>query len=204
MDFIRELTDEDKEGLVQMVVDLYSNNPSRLRTALPEAADLLDDLASVAARDLASSPFGLKYRERNFRPASLQAVLDRAADGEALTKEEAVETLEAAAVLGYDGWHLRHAVLDVARAAFDFTLVPEESRSIQILKGEQVHHTYSLIRGITLSLTWDGKLVKIDLDTKELKYRHQALSIIGIGRDKDNATDVAENHDAYLEEIYGE
>lgn len=204
MDFIRELTDEDKEGLVRMVVDLYSDDPSRLRKSLPEAADLLDDLASVAARDPASSPLGLTYRERNFRPASLQAALDRTAGGEALTKEEAVEILEAAAVLGDDGWHLRHEVLDGAGAAFDFELVPEESRSIQILKGEQVHHTYSLIRGITLSLTRDGKLIKIDLDAKELKYRHQALSIIGIGRNKDNATDVAENHDAYLEEIYGE
>ncbi len=204
MAFPRELTQEDKETLTQKVVGVYQTAPERLREALPEVAELLDDLASAAARDLASSPFGLTYREQSFLPASLQAALDRAAGGEALTKEEAVETLEAAAVLGDDGWHLRHEVLDVAGAAFDFTLVPEESQSIQILKGEQVHHTYSLIRGITLSLTRDGKLIKIDLDAKELKYRHQALSIIGIGRDKDNATDVAENHDAYLEEIYGE
>ena len=81
---------------------------------------------------------------------------------------------------------------------------PEESRSIQILKGKRVHHTYSLIRGITLSLTDDGKLIEMDLDARELEYRHRALSLIGIGRDKDGATDVAENHDAYLEEIYGE
>jgi hypothetical protein len=84
----------------------------------------------------------------------------------------------------------------------DLPLVPEKPTSISFLKGKPVHHTYSLIRGLTLSLTWDGKLIKIELDPKELQFRQQALSFVGIG--SDTRSDVAREHDAYLGEILNE
>jgi hypothetical protein len=62
----------------------------------------------------------------------------------------------------------------------DLPLVPEKPTSISFLKGKPVHHAYSLIRGLTLSLTWDGKLIKIEHDLKELQFRQQAVSFVGI------------------------
>jgi len=36
------------------------------------------------------------------------------------------------------------------------------------------------------------------------EIRRRALAWVGIAHDKDGATDIAENHDKYLEEIYAE
>ncbi len=100
MDFIRELTDEDKEGLVQMIVDLYSNNPSRLRTALPEAADLLD-ASSSSGSPLRENPgpIGLTRRERDFHRQALEGILGKT---RSLTAEQAIKGLEHGAILLYD------------------------------------------------------------------------------------------------------
>ncbi len=46
-------------------------------------------------------------------------------------------------------------------------------------------------------------LVKINKPSPE-ELRQRALGIIGIAQDIEGATDVAENHDHYLEEIYGQ
>ena len=58
------------------------------------------------------------------------------------------------------------------------------------------HHTFDLVRGVTLSLAWDGGLLAISLNPEEYQRRKRALSFVGMA--SDTATDVAENHDKYL------
>lgn len=48
----------------------------------------------------------------------------------------------------------------------------------------------------------EAYLVTINEPSKE-ELRRRALEIVGKYRDIDGATDVSENHDKYLEEIYG-
>jgi hypothetical protein len=71
-----------------------------------------------------------------------------------------------------------------------------EKQTISLIKGKAEHHSYSLIRGVTLSLTWDSKLIKIDIDPDELDKRRKALSFVGC--DSDIRPDVAYRHDEYL------
>ena len=46
MAFIRKLTAENKDALTQRVLDVYQEDPERLRETLPEVAVLLDELQS--------------------------------------------------------------------------------------------------------------------------------------------------------------
>ena len=203
MQAIKRFTRKDKDVLAEMVLNLYQIDPQRLREALPEAAEHLDRLlAPPPERRVNDSPFGLTEREREFRLNSLDSILEKAAGSEAVSKEQAVKALEDAAALREHAWDSREAVMGLARSVFDLPVAPEKSLSIPLLKGKPVHHTYELIRGVNLSLTWDGKLIRIDLNAQELRIRQKGLSFVGIG--SDTKSDVAENHDAYLDEIYGE
>ena len=201
----KPIGDAQKEELVTLLVKAYREYPEELNSYFPELAAKVKELITPTsppseAESIGRSP--LTEIERGFRQNSLLATLDKAGNGEVISKEEAVKALEDAAALGEHAWHSREEVLDIAIMTLDLPLVPEESVSVIFHEGRPVHHTYSLVRGMTLSLTWDGRLIKVDLDAKELKFRRKALSIIGIG--SDTQSDVAENHDAYLAEIYDE
>jgi hypothetical protein len=193
-----------KDELVNLLVQEFQRDAEHFRSHFPEIAEKVEALSSEKSRQPKDAILytHLTEREREFRLNSLNAILGKAAGGEAMSKEEAVKALEDAAALREHAWGSREAVMDLARSAFDLPVVPEKSLSVPLLKGKQVHHTYELIRGVTLSLNWDGKLIRIDLDAKELGYRQKSLAFAGIG--SDTKSDVAENHDAYLAEIYYE
>ena len=201
----RPIGDAQKEELVTLLVKAYQEYPEELSSYFPELASKVRELTTPASPPSRTESIAhplLTERSRGFRQNSLRATLDKAGNGEVISKEEAVKALEDAAALREHAWHSREEVSDIALMAFDLPSVPEESVSVLFLRDKPVHHTYSLIRGMTLSLTWDGRLIKVDLDAKELKFRRKALSIIGIG--SDTQSDVAENHDTYLAEIYDE
>ena len=203
MDFIRELTDEDKEGLVQMVVDLYSNNPSRLRTALPEAADLLD-ASSSSGSPLRENPgpIGLTRRERDFHRQALEGILGKT---RSLTAEQAIKGLEHGAILLYDNRdryepmsEVRDGLLRLVRKSTGIRPRKTGKPVEKVVREGEASRTVSVVGGLLLHLTGDFKLMKVTMDPHQWKLQCQALSVVGIGRDRDGATDVSVNHDDYF------
>ena len=193
-----------KNELFGLLIQEFQNDPDHLRSHFPEIAARLETATADRKHPPADAYFStnLTERERDFRLNSLRSIVTRFNEGKDVSREDAIKALEDAASLKEQAEPFKDVVLDMARQVLDLSVTPEEATSVSFLKRKQVHHSYDLIRGMTLRLTWDGKLIKIEVDSKELELRRKALSIVGIG--SDGRKDVATNHDSYLETIYDE
>ena len=207
MAFPRELTQEDKEALIQRVLQSYESNPERLRQALPEVAELLDDVEGITpaiprSRLQGFSPPQLTRGERDFREEALRDILRRV---RFLSVEEAVKGLEHGAVLLDDraagfgrGFPHREELLKLVRKATGIQPRKTGKRVEKVLREGEGSRTVSVVRGLLLHLTWEFKLVKVTMDPHQWKLQCQALSVVGVGRDRDGATDVSSRHDDYF------
>ena len=198
MAFIRKLTAENKDALTQRVLDVYREDPERLRDMLPDVAVLLDELQSPhQTRRGGRSPFGLTERERNFHKEALGNILRRS---RSLDQAGAIKGLEHGANLLDDdftpGYPPRHELLKLVRKATGIQPRKKGEPVEKFVQEGEVSRVVPVVRGVDLHLTWEFKLVKVTMDPYQWRLRGQALSIIGIG--KDTAADVAENHDDYL------
>ena len=199
---IRELTVEEKEVLTQKVLEVYQGDPYRLRSALPEVGDLLNQLMGLeVVTRWSENPFGLTERERNFHREALDDILRQS---KSLTQAKAVEGLEHGASLLVDdftpGYPPRQKLLRLVRKAAG--IQPRKAGKLmeKVLRNEEPSRTVPVVRGVDLHLTWEFKLVKVTMDPAQWRIRSQALSIIGIGMDA--ASDVAEHHDEYLVDAF--
>ena len=202
MGVIRELTVEDKEAVTQKVLEVYQGDPARLRSVLPEVADLLNELIGAATvRRGIESPFGLTERERNFHKEALENILRRF---KSLTQAGAVEGLEHGASLLVDdftpGYPPRQELLRLVRKVTGIQPRKTGKPVEEVLTEEESSRTVPVVRGVNLHLTWEFKLVKVTMDPDQWRLRAQALSIMGIG--VDTAADVAERHDDYLVDAF--
>ena len=126
---------------------------------------------------------------------------------EARSSKEAVALLEDWAALILDGHRPDDAPLDqVLALILDATGVQildlADETKLSILVGVAKSSSVSLIRGVVLDLTDEGRLVAIQVSPAKIKERSKLFSLIGIGGKIDSATDVAENHDEYLVDAY--
>jgi hypothetical protein len=71
----------------------------------------------------------------------------------------------------------------------------KKATKIPIREGKAIKEV-AILRGVYLHLTWNDRLVAISISPAKLKERSKALKFVGIA--KDTASDVAQNHDAYL------
>jgi hypothetical protein len=202
MAILRKLTAEDKEELVQRVSDVHRSDPGRLRSVLPEVADLLDGVTPPGLiRRGNESPFGLTERELNFHKEALANILRRF---KTLTPAEAVEGLEHGANLLVDdftpGYPPRQELLKLVRKATGIQPRKTGKPAEKAVREGESSRTVPVVRGLDLHLTWEFKLIKVTMDPNQWRLRSQALGIIGIG--KETAADVAENHDDYLMDAF--
>ena len=202
MDQSRKLTAKDKEELAQRILDVYRNDTDRIRKALPEIADLLDEyLAPGPVRAGNASPFGLTERERAFHSEALESILQRS---KSLTSAEALAGLEHGANLLTDdftpGYPSRQELLKLVRKATGIQPRKTGKPVEKVVREGESSRRVPVVRGVDLHLNWDFKLIKVTMDPNQWRLRSQALSIIGIG--KETAADVAENHDDYLMDAF--
>ncbi len=207
MDVFDNLTPQDKEALAERVLAAYSYAPDRVKMALPEVAYLLENLASPSPdlRDDAR-PFGLTQRERDFHKEALEDILRRF---RSLTAEEVVKGLEHGAILLHDNRdrfepmpRVREELRRLVKKATGIRPRKTGQPAKKVIREGEASRTVPVVRGLEMHLTSDFKLLKVTMDPEQWAFYCRAMSIVGIGTDKDGATDVAENHDAYLEEIY--
>lgn len=197
------LTSQQKGALLQALIGKYATSPEALEKTLPEVARILASLRQVPKRNASVDIFQLTPVERQRRQESLRKALDKLSKVKGLSREEAIQALEdAAALIGAFPFEpLALSKQDIAKLikqASGLSVTTKGKLQTSVLReGEQAREAY-LLRGVKLNLTWDKKLLSIEINPKELAVRAKALSIIGIG--SDTATDVAARHDDYFVE----
>lgn len=203
MSSICSLTSKDKDLLAQRLLDIHQADPSSLRKAVPEIADLLDELQQPSpAQPTGIGLTGLTARERKFHQEEFDKLTDRS---KTLTAAEAVKGLEHGANLLSESDFtpkpaLREELLKLVRKATGIQ-PRKKGKPVEQVVGEGIaSRIVPVVRGINLHLTWEFKLVKITMNPEQWRLRCQAVSIVGIGYDYEGMSDVAENHDEYFVE----
>lgn len=194
------MNSDAKKDVLRILVDKYRSDPDGLRSCLPEVAQFLDT-SSETVRHL-RHPFGLTERERVDRQHALAEVVDSLKHG-SLTQEEATRGLEHCAVLIEDyslpqdvdhdtlAQLLRCAIGKAIGSVKRVTTFPIETG-----KEKKVVNHIPLVRGVTLDLTWDMRLVSIVINPRKVQERRKALRFVGIAQNE--PADVARRHDDYL------
>ncbi len=201
----RKPEERERDEIVRLLIKEFQEAPEELRSYYPHIADKIERHISPKkpSRDR-ERPFYhyLTEREQEFRLNSLRSIIEKfQADGQ-VSKDEAIKALEDAAALQDHAEAFKDSLLALAQQALGLSLDAGEKQTISLIRGKAEHHSYVLVRGVTLSLTWDRKLIKIVVNPEELVQRQKALSLVGCGSDSES--DVAIRHDAYLGSSFNE
>ena len=203
----RALSPQQQRSLIQAIVEAYDRDPSSFRKVLPVVAELLEIATYPGLKRNAGSTSPLTPNERTKREQSLARSPGEMKAQKELPKEQAIRALEDIATLVESHpWDpspvTKKDLACLLRASTGLSLNTRGKRQAVTIQPGEVAREVFLLRGVKLGLTWDRKLVTVEVDPKELANLAKALSIIGIG--SDTATDVARNHDEYLGQILDE
>lgn len=193
-----------KDKVLRLLIDRYASDPASVETLLPEVSRLI---ATVVPRPLATPPF----RVAPLTPGEQQARLNSYVEltkrlGKKMSpfsKEEAVQALEHAASL-LEGFFDESIELDrdilkkLIRIATGVSLSSKGKARQSLLREGEPARTVTVLRGVRLNLSWDKKLLSVEVDPRQLALRARALAFVGVGHD--SATDVAAHHNDYFVE----
>lgn len=202
-----KLTSQQKEALLKALTEKYETSPEAIEKALPEVSEILATSLRVPKRTEYGSVLLLTPIERQRREKSLQEALYKLHKIKELSKEAAIQALEDAAALievfPFDELSISDTqIRKLVKIATGLSVTTKGKRQTSVLKeGEPSREVY-LLRGVKLNLSWDKKLLSIEIDPKQMAIMKKALSIVGIGRGL--PPDMSEKHDDYLVEAYSE
>ena len=197
-----ELPAAERDALVQAVIDKYEMDPAAVEQVLPELAQLLKTLVHKRGRGGTWEIFQLTPAEEEERLRSYRKAIESMNRGKtAFSQAEAIKALEDAAALrgarfGASLGIEQKDVLKLVKIATGLSLSKKGTIRKYMIKEASPAKSVSAVRGVTLHITWDKKLVSVEVNPRELKLRGKALKFVGIGEDK--AKDTAARHDAYL------
>ena len=188
--------------LAHAVMKKYERDPKTLLKALPEISAIIEAENTGAYGAPRGTFFELTGREEEERIEAYQAIAkDLGKKGTVVSKEQAIAALEHAAVLKEGSFHgslvvTPGDVFRLVRLATGLSLEKKGKLRIGVVRREEASRRVSILMGIRANLSWDKRLVSIEVNPKELARRVKALSFVGIGRDSE--TDVARRHDEFL------
>jgi hypothetical protein len=182
-----------------MTIRLFTENPSAFWSSFPELANAIELHLQASSKRASRVPLSEGYmteRERQFKLNALSETIEQYRASGKIEPDNARRALALAAAVGEHASPYKQTLLEIVERVLGLPLNFQNPEKLTFLKGKSEHHTFQLVRGLTLSLAWDGELIAISLDPSQWRLRAQMLSIVGIGRDQ--ASDVAERHDDYL------
>ncbi len=192
-------TRESQARIGDLAVNLFHQNPATFWSLSPDLANAIEQHLQTSVRGRRRVPLSEGYmteREREFKLQSLSELTARYRAAGTLQPDEARQALALSAALREHAVRHKAVLLEIMGHVLHLSLDSQKPEKLVFRKGKPEHHSFSLIRGLTLSLAWDGELIGIAFDPKEYAFRQKALSIVGIA--SDTQPDVAEHHDAYL------
>jgi hypothetical protein len=195
----RALKAEERDDLVGMLLDKYTDDKKVIEKALPEIAQRLELILPQRSKTRGGSPFGLTELESRRCLKSLQEVVEKL-HRKVITPEEAIKGLENSATLLESTIGLtevsKEDLLKLVKVATGLSPNKKGRSAEKVVRESKVAKSVNVIKGVTLYLTWDTRLVSVQVNPKELKLRDTAVKFVGIGEDK--VKDVAEHHDSFL------
>ena len=195
----RPSTRESQAKIGELAVKLFTDNPSAFWSFAPELANSIDQHLQGASSGRRRVPVFEGYmteREREFKMRSLSELIDRYTQQGTLLLQDGQRALALAAALREHAAPHKKTLLEIVEQVIGVPLDSPGPEKVTFVKGKPEHHTFSLVRGLTLSLAWDGALIGVSIDPQEYRVRQRALSIVGIA--SDSRPDVASRHDEYL------
>lgn len=195
----RRNTKESQATIGELAVKLFTDNPAAFWSFAPELANSIDQHIQAGSSGRKRVPVLEAYlteREREFKLRSLDELLERYRGTGPFRPDDALKALTLAAALREHAQPHKRTLLEIVERVLGISLGLEKPEKFTFLKGKPEHHTFELVRGLTLSLAWDGALISMAFDPKEFQHRQKALAFVGIATDSHQ--DVAKNHDAYL------
>ena len=203
----KTLTSQQKDYLAQAIIEQYERDPISVEKSFPEVVRILQNSTRRIMRQRSENRSTLTELEKGKRLQSLCKLLEEMKDTKGFSREQAIQALEDAAALveafPFDPISISDAqICKLVKIATGLSVTTKGRRQTSVLKeGEPSREVY-LLRGVKLSLSWDKKLMSVEIDPKQMAIQARALSIIGIGRGM--PPDMAERHDDYLVEAYSE
>ena len=191
-------TKESQAKIGELAIKLFTDDPAAFWSFSAELADTIEQHLQATAPRRRTPLFEgyMTEREREFKISALSQLIGQYKSGDGLEADEAARALSLAAALGQDAQPHKDTLLELVTTVLGLPLTSDKPEKVSIAKGKPEHHTFELVRGVTLSLAWDGALVALRFDPIEYRRRQKALSFVGIAADSN--TDVARNHDAYI------
>lgn len=201
----QQISKADGNALIELLSSKYADNPQEFRSYMPEVAQMLDTFGSPH-RQLARSSFGLTEREVKFHQSALTETLAAVTSGVATTAE-AIKGLEHCAFLIRDDKMPAEADYEALCALFKaaFGKRPASFKKSEVIKvadgrtAADVVHKFSLVKGVSLELDREMRLISVSVSPRKVRQRRKLLSFVGAGHDTES--DVAQRHDEYLARI---
>ncbi len=187
------------ERLIALLQAKRRADPQGFRKYLPGVTELLPALP--ASRRSTRSPFGLTEREHAYHRDGLSAVLGRLDEG-TVTAEEAAKGLQHCANLIRDDSLAEEVGYEVLKGLIRAALgkSPGSYRSettVPLGEGSgRVLERVSAIRGVSLDLDRERRLVSVSIHPGKIRERRQLMKFVGASKDPE--PDVAARHDDYL------
>lgn len=185
--------------IAEIAIAQFTGNRSAFWSASPELANAIEQYLKSRTRPPRGSGMFEGYmtdRERQFKLGVLSEIIERYRAEGKLSIEDGKAALEHASALREHSAPFKDTLVNIAERVFDVHLNSMRPQKITLERGKSKHHTYELVRGLTLSLTWDGALIEVQVDPDEYQRRRQAMSFVGSAEDV--RPDVAANHDMYV------
>ncbi len=198
----RQMGKESQAHIGELAIQRFLENPSAFWSFAPELANSIEQHLQTSSRKYKRVPVFEGYmteREREFKLRSLGELIERYRSVGSLPSEETHRALALAAALREHAQAYKQTLLEMVERVMGLSLDSPTPVKLTIVKGKPEHHRFDLVRGVILSLAWDGVLLAVTLDPEEYQFRKRALSFVGMASDTES--DVAENHDRYLWDV---
>lgn len=201
----KQISKADGDALIELLSSRYADDPKEFRSYMPEVAQMLDTFGSPH-RQLARYSSRLTEREVKFHQSALTETLVAVASGDA-TDAEAVKGLEHCAFLIRNDSLPPEADYESLCALFKaaFGKRPASFKKSETLKApdrrsaDDVVHKFALVRGVSLELDREMRLISVSVSPHKVKQRRKLLAFVGAVHDAES--DVAQRHDDYLARI---
>lgn len=191
-----------KDRCIKILFEKYKKEPEIVSRFLPEIFNEFErvykkrkPMPKIHQRIFPSDELTEMTKESIIKKAN--GIIEKFKAQRALEREEVIELLQYISALK-TGQFLSNEVF--FKYIFNVLNINLDKKKIEKIQDGNIDKRFVLRRGVTLYLSWDYKLIKIEIDPEELNLRRKALSIVGIG--EENVSNVAEEHDKYLNEAY--
>ncbi len=174
----------EQKWLQELVLNKYRADPEALRACLPDLAQAIDQFLPTSR---SRSRHELTQHELANRLARLNALLEDLASS-SLETGGAVQALEHYAAL--IACHSPPDNIDhqtgVALLKAAFGVSPSSAKSILTIVVENRNETevnrVTFLRGVTMNMSWDFRLVSVTIDPQRVRQRAVAMRLVGISR----------------------